>query len=104
MKQLDVVETLAAQLHREYRAAEKAMNRKGTFAKRLRRKGVEVKSANLSLHDHGWSACSKQQYFLNRAKLVLSRAGNNDALTLGEAEEALQAQVLKRRLLVGLEA
>jgi hypothetical protein len=83
--QLDLVETLAAELHRQYRAAEKSMNRG---------------SGNRLLHDHGWSSCSKQRYFRKRAELIIARSTCKDPRTLGEAEEALQAEVLRRRLIV----
>jgi len=85
-----VVEVLAYQLHREHRAAEKAMKR-ATCGRG---------SLNLLLHDHGWSNCSQQKYFVRRAKLILKRSINRNATCLMEAEEALQAQVLKRRLIV----
>lgn len=49
---------LAMQMHREYRAAYKAL---GT-----RRLGYDD-----SLHDHGWEACHRKDYFLNRARRLL---------------------------------
>lgn len=44
------VETLAKNLHRHYRAGEKALGLHGSNG-----------------HDHGWDACSKQKYFRQRA-------------------------------------
>lgn len=91
---MTVREMLAVELHRQYRAAEKAMLRAATGRA----------SMNLLIHDHGWSACSKQSYFLKRADLIMKRATCTDPFTLGEAEQALDAAVLQRRLIVGLPA
>lgn len=44
------VEHLAKDLHRHYRAGEKALGLHGWCA-----------------HDHGWDACSNQRYFRQRA-------------------------------------
>jgi hypothetical protein len=49
-EQNERVEKLAKDLHRHYRAAEKALGSHGWNA-----------------HDHGWDACSKQKYFRQRA-------------------------------------
>lgn len=54
---------LAEALHKNYRAAEKAMNR----TKKIWRKDKQVKNKNLILHDHGWKSCGKKQYFIARA-------------------------------------
>lgn len=45
---------LAQDLHRHYRAMSKALD--------------------IPRHDHGWSACSKQKYFLRRAARELTNA------------------------------
>lgn len=75
------VEILAAELHRQYRAAEKALN-------------------PYHIHDHGWQACGKKKYFLQRAAMIIKRAKCTDPQTLGEAEQSLAALVLLRRLMV----
>ena len=98
MNREQLIEMLATQLHCEHRAAEKAMNR----VKFIWRSGAKIPNPNRLLHDHGWSSCGKREYFRKRAALLIDRASNHDARTLGEAEEALRAKVLKRRLLVGL--
>jgi nucleoid-associated protein YejK len=49
-EQNEVVEQLAKDLHRHYRAGEKVLGLHGSLA-----------------HDHGWDACSKQKYFRQRA-------------------------------------
>jgi hypothetical protein len=87
---IDLVEMLAAELHRQYRATEKAMHRDGT----------KSSHPNCFMHDHGFASCSKQKYFRKRARLIMRRASCTDPQTLGEAEETLQAAVLQRRLIV----
>lgn len=77
---MDVVENLAMELHRQYRAADKALGD--------------------ARHDHGWRSCADKKYFRNRARLVIARATCTDPQTLGQAEENLNALVLKRRLIV----
>lgn len=73
---------LAKELHRQYRAAEKALAGRGLK------------------HDHGWDGCHVKSYFWHRANLILKRANVRNPRTLGEAEEALQNTVLVRRLIV----
>jgi hypothetical protein len=89
-----VIENLATELHRQYRAAEKAMNR----TKKVWRKGKQIPNHNLLLHDHGWSSCGKREYFRKRARLVIARAKMRNPETLGQAEEKLAANILERRL------
>ena len=73
LNQTELIEyQLAAQLHREHRAAEKAMNR----VKLIWRAGKQVSNPNLLLHDHGWSSCGQKQYFIKRARLILKRSTN----------------------------
>jgi hypothetical protein len=85
-----VVELLAAQLHREYRAAEQAMAR-----------SQKTPAPDYRLpHDHGWICCSRQKYFLKRAAMLIKRSEVVNPETLGEAECALAATVLLRRLSV----
>jgi len=85
-----VTEQLAQQLHREYRAAEKA----------LRCTDVAGERPYLQ-HDHGWEGCHKKQYFRQRASRLMVRADAINPTTLGDAEQALAATVLIRRLSVG---
>jgi hypothetical protein len=92
-----VVELLAEELHRNYRTAEKALN-KQTHS--LWRAGVLFKNENRLLHDHGWTACGKQAYFRKRAAQLIRRSQIANPETLGEAECALAATVLIRRLSV----
>ncbi len=49
----ELVEAIAQQLHREYRAAHKAL------------------SESPHRHDHGWTFCHNKHYFLKRAKAML---------------------------------
>lgn len=91
---MTVIDELAIELHRQYRAAEKALNR----AKTVWRKGKQIPNPNLLLHDHGWSACGKQKYFRKRAALVMKRAACANPETLGEMEQRLAAAILERRL------
>jgi hypothetical protein len=85
---MTVAERLAVELHRQYRAAEKALN------------GPRSGEALPLAHDHGWEHCNKKQYFRKRADLVIKRAAVRNPGTLGEAEQALDATVLYRRLAV----
>lgn len=87
----DQIEILASQLHREHRAAEKAMNR----VKSIYRAGVKIPNPNRLLHDHGWSSCGKREYFRNRARLVISRSSNLEAQTLGQAERGVTCAGVK---------
>jgi hypothetical protein len=96
IEEVMLIEMLAAELHRNYRAAEKAMNR----SKTIWRAGKQIPNPNILLHDHGWATCSKRHYFHRRAQLILRRASCTDPKTLGEAEQALQSRVLERRLIV----
>lgn len=86
MRELTPLELVAKQLHENFRAACKAMGVKGKIA-----------------HDHGYCDCGgkKKQYFLNRARILMMRAGTTEPKTLGEAEQALQANVFLRRAIVG---
>ena len=84
-----VVELLASQLHREYRAANKAMSA-----------NHRAQPPTQLLHDHGWTKCHRQKYFLRRAAMLIKRAAVISPETLGEAECALAATVLIRRLSV----
>ena len=85
-----VVEMFAQQLHREYRAAEKA----------LRLDGGATHDGVCLFHDHGWAGCRKQAYFRKRAALLMKRSSAVNPETLGEAEQALAAHVLLRRFAV----
>jgi hypothetical protein len=53
------IETLAEELHGDYRAANKALSNEPETAYR----GSNYKG----LHDHGWSKCHKKDYFRQRA-------------------------------------
>jgi hypothetical protein len=95
-----VVELLASQLHHEYRAAFKALHSgRGSFMGVGR---VRSKSGTgcLNEHDHGWTKCHRQKYFLRRAAMLIKRGAVINPETLGEAECALAATVLIRRLSV----
>jgi hypothetical protein len=83
------VELLASQLHREYRAAEKSC-----------RCTDEIGHRPYYQHDHGWTKCHRQKYFLRRAAMLIKRAAVTSPETLGDAECALTASVLIRRLSV----
>jgi hypothetical protein len=96
-KHREIVEILAVELHRNFRAAEKALNRR---AKTVWRKGKEIPNPNLLLHDHGFGSCGKQLYFRRRAELILARA-NDVPATLGEMEAQLASMILKRRIELG---
>jgi len=80
---------LAKELHREYRAAEKALRTTDVLGRRP-----------YYQHDHGWDGCHRQKYFTERAALVIKRAACHDPQTLCEAEQALDATILIRRLMV----
>jgi len=88
-----VVERLAVELHRQYRAAEKALN---TADNALYGHTTPVTLR----HDHGWAGCHRQKYFLKRAAQVIRHSGIESPATLDEAEQALDATVLLRRLQV----
>ena len=84
-----VIEMLAVQFHREYRAAEKALGGTSTSSR-----------LGIFKHDHGWAGCHRQKYFLHRAAMLVKRSEVVNSETLGEAECALAASVLLRRLSV----
>ena len=87
MKHNPVAELIAQELHRLYRAGEKA----------LRTTDVAGERPYLQ-HDHGWAGCRKQDYFRKRAALLIKRAHVDNPTTLGEAEQTLAVTVLLRRL------
>lgn len=89
MSSSPVIEILAQELHRNYRAAEKS----------LRTTDVVGERAYMQ-HDHGWEGCHRQKYFRKRAALLIKRSVVVNPETLGEAEQALSATVLLRRLAV----
>lgn len=80
-----VADQLARELHRQYRAAAKAMGVKGAEA-----------------HDHGVRDCGQKKfnYFRKRAKILIKRANCTTPETWGQAEENLNALVLIRRSIV----
>lgn len=84
-----VHELIAQELHRQYRAAEKA----------LRCTDVTGERPYLQ-HDHGWEHCHRQEYFHKRSALMIKRTHVENPETLGEAEQILAATVLLRRLSV----
>ena len=90
-----VVNRLAAELHRNYRAAEKALNGPDKTDR-----DPSLKDGVTLRHDHGWESCHKQKYFQRRAQTLIMRATCSDPQTLGEAEQALDALILIRRLIV----
>ncbi|VVB51710.1 Uncharacterised protein [uncultured archaeon] len=51
------IEHVAQQMHKDYRAAFKALHRGGL-----------VHTSTAQSHDHGWSNCHRKQYFLRRAR------------------------------------
>lgn len=62
-----IEEALAEQLHKEYRAAFKALHSgRGSFmgVGRVVSKGTGCHSQ----HDHGWEHCHRKDYFLRRAR------------------------------------
>lgn len=62
---MEVFERLAVELHRQYRAAEKALTPS--------QPGLSRVDTNLR-HDHGWAGCHKQKYFQARARIIIKRA------------------------------
>jgi hypothetical protein len=56
----DKVEMLAHELHKDYRAAFKAMHSGGL-----------VHTSTAQGHDHGWMHCNRKNYFRKRAKGIL---------------------------------
>lgn len=67
------VESLAEQLHREYRAAFKALHSgRGSFmgVGRVVSKGTGCHSQ----HDHGWEHCHRKDYFRHRAERLFRAA------------------------------
>jgi hypothetical protein len=66
-------EYLAEQLHREYRAAFKALHSgRGSFmgvGRVVSKQGTGCRSQ----HDHGWEHCHRKDYFLRRAKRILTK-------------------------------
>ena len=90
-----VVNRLAAELHRNYRAAEKALNGPDKTDR-----DPSLKDGVTLRHDHGWESCHKQKYFRRRAQTLITRATCLNPQTLGEAEQVLDSMVLIRRLIV----
>lgn len=80
-----VLEILARELHRNYRAAAKAMGVIGSQA-----------------HDHGVRDCGARQfhYFEKRAALILKRSTMPHPENVGQAEERLSAMILFKRMIV----
>lgn len=64
-----VVNRLAAELHRNYRAAEKALNGPDKTDR-----DPSLKDGVTLRHDHGWESCHKQKYFRRRAQTLITRA------------------------------
>lgn len=64
------VEQLAAHLHREFRAAFKALH-----TGRNRPGHLGVPKNCIQEHDHGWSKCHRKKYFLRRAKHLIQEIG-----------------------------
>src|SRR5208337_12092 len=89
MQKNPVTELLAQQLHREYRAAEKAL-----------RTTDEVGHYPYFKHDHGWEGCHRKKYFQQHASRLIAHADAINPITLSAAEQALAATVLIRRLSV----
>ncbi len=92
MPDTTVVERLAVELHRHYRAAEKAFN---TTDGTLEGKVLKLR------HDHGWAGCHRQKYFLKRAERVIrySRIENADALRTTDADKKADRDALVRQML-----
>lgn len=62
------IDALAQQMHRDFRAALKAMTKYPGFV------AADCQHCNapeIISHDHGWSGCHGKDYFLQRAKRVL---------------------------------
>ncbi len=97
MPDTTVVERLAVELHRHYRAAEKAFN---TTDGTLEGKVLKLR------HDHGWGGCHRQKYFLKRAGRVIrySRIQNADTLSWSvktDAQLKAERDALVRKTLWG---
>jgi hypothetical protein len=92
------IEQFAEELHRQYRAAEKAMNRVTTVI----RGGRRLKNANRLLHDHSFYCCGQKKYFRERARLIFKRAEMEHPSCLMEHEQKLLANVLSKRIEMGL--
>jgi len=103
---MNPVELLASQLHREYRAAFKALHsgRGSLLSLSTTRTWMSMCSKSRTgccdEHDHGWTKCHRQKYFLHRAAMLIKRAAIISPETLNEAECALATSVLIRRLSV----
>jgi hypothetical protein len=82
-----VAERLAVELHRQYRAAEKAL-----------RCTDEVGKRPYWQHDHGWQGCHRKEYFIQRAERIIRHSRIENPETLGDAECKLDADVLLRSL------
>lgn len=93
--QQPVAELIAQELHRNYRAAFKALH-----TGRNKPGSIGAPKNCTSEHDHGWDTCGKKDYFRGRAELLIKRAHVENPETLGEAEQILAATVLLRRLSV----
>ncbi len=96
-----VVERLAVELHRQYRAAETALNGPDrTDTVPALKDGVTLR------HDHGWEGCHRQKYFLKRAGRVIrySRIQNADTLSWSvktDAQLKAERDALVRKTLWG---
>lgn len=97
VKNMDITQ-FAEELHRQYRAAEKAMNRVTVII----RKGKKLPNTNQLLHDHSFYCCGRKEYFLKRARLIFKRANMKNPSCLMEEEQKLLANVLKKRIEMGL--
>lgn len=73
----ELVEAIAQQLHKEYRAAHKAL------------------SESKHRHDHGWTFCHNKNYFLKRAERMLPLLAANGLLLDPPMIERAIASVLK---------
>ena len=98
MKSNQVAELIAAQLHREYRAAFIAMHSGYSTFMGVGRQKAKTGTGCRNEHDHGWSNCPKKKYFLQRANMHIKRAHVQNPETLDEAEQILAATVFLRRL------
>lgn len=61
--------TLAKELHKFYRAAFKALPSYPGFFAAGCNVCIQPRGVN---HDHGWSNCHKQKYFIKRAEQILA--------------------------------
>jgi hypothetical protein len=69
---IEIVEALAEQLHKEYRAAFKALHSgRGSFMGVGRVVSKDATDCR-SQHDHGWAHCHRQKYFRRRAERWLA--------------------------------